>query len=413
MKICILTFGTRGDVQPYVALGRGLKAVGHEVTLATLTEFRSLVIEYGLQHDVLRGDFLKAAQAAEQNSATGKRSNPIKLLRQYIKMARETLEDEWASAQTAEVLIYNSAALGGYHIAAKMGIPAFASFPAPLYSPTREFPSPFLPFSNLGPFNKLSHRLFAAIGPMMYRRPIRDWRRDVLELPPAKGEDRLRGKPVTKLYAYSPAILPRPADWDEASVVTGYWFLDVPRDWQPDPALVKFLQAGPPPIYVGFGSMFMQGGARKTDIILKALRLAGQRGVLATGWGGLTADSASNEIFVLDAVPHDWLFPQVAAVVHHGGAGTTGAALRAGKPSVVCPLVGDQPFWGRRVAALGVGPSPLSRRKLTVETLVNAIGQAVADQGIRQRAAALGAIIRAEDGVGKAIALIDQQVAHL
>jgi sterol 3beta-glucosyltransferase len=205
--------------------------------------------------------------------------------------------------------------------------------------------------------------------------------------------------------------VPRPADWDESSVVTGYWFLDALTGWQPDPALVKFLQAGPPPVYVGFGSMFMQGGARKTDIVLKALRRAGQRGVLATGWGGLTADSTSDDIFVLEAVPHDWLLPQVAAVVHHGGAGTTGAALRAGKPSVVCPLVGDQPFWGRRVAALGVGPSPLSRRKLTVETLANAISQAVSDQDIRQRAAALGATIRAEDGVGKAITLINQQVS--
>ncbi|HSD82983.1 MAG TPA: glycosyltransferase [Anaerolineae bacterium] len=411
MKICIMTFGTRGDVQPYVALGRGLQAAGYEVTIATLAEFRSLVIDYGLQHDVLRGDFLKAAQAAEQQSAAGKRGNPLKLFRQYIQMARDTLADEWASAQKAEVLIYNSAALGGYHIAEKMGIPAFASFPAPLYSPTREFPSPFLPFRNLGPFNKLSHRLFAAMGPAMYRRPIRDWRRDVLGLPSAKGEDRLRGKPVTTLYAYSEAVLPRPADWDESSVVTGYWFLDAPHDWQPDPALVKFLQSGSPPVYVGFGSMFMQGGVRKTEIILKALRLAGRRGVVATGWGGLSASITSDGIFVLDAAPHDWLFPQVAAVVHHGGAGTTGAALQAGKPTVVCPLVGDQPFWGRRLDALGVGPSPLSRRQFTAEKLAEAIARAVTDQGIRQRAAALGAIIRAEDGVGNAVALINRQVS--
>jgi sterol 3beta-glucosyltransferase len=132
---------------------------------------------------------------------------------------------------------------------------------------------------------------------------------------------------------------------------------------------------------------------------------------LATGWGGLTADNASDDIFVLEAVPHDWLFPQVAAVVHHGGAGTTGAALRAGKPTVICPLVGDQPFWGRRVAALGVGPSPISPRKLTAERLAGAIGKAVSDQDMHQRAAALGAAIRAEDGIGRAIALIDQLVS--
>lgn len=186
------------------------------------------MLDYGLQHDTLRGDFLKVAQTAEGKSAVEGRGNPLKLLRQYIQMARDTLEDEWASAQKADVLVYNSAALGGYHIAEKLGAPAFASFPAPLYSPTREFSSPFFPFRNLGPFNKLSHRLFAAIGPAMYRCPISEWRRDVLGLPPAKGENVLRGKPVTKLYAYSQAIVPRPADWDES--------------------LVKFLQDGLPPV---------------------------------------------------------------------------------------------------------------------------------------------------------------------
>ena len=212
-------------------------------------------------------------------------------------MARATLEDEWASAQKAEVLVYNSAALGGYHIGEKLGVPAFASFPAPLYSPTREFPSPFLPFRNLGPFNQWSHRFFATLGPAMYRRPINAWRREALGLLPATGESVLRGQPITTLYAYSPAVVPRPADWDASAVVTGYWFLEASPGWRPDPALVQFLQAGPPPVYVGFGSMFMNGGARKTEIVLNALRLAGQRGILATGWSGLSADDAPDNVF--------------------------------------------------------------------------------------------------------------------
>jgi sterol 3beta-glucosyltransferase len=410
MKICVLTFGTRGDVQPYIALGLGLQAAGHEITIATLAEFKALAMDYGLQHETLRGDFLKAAQSTKGISALEGRANPLKLLRQYVAMARDTLEDEWASAQRADVLIYNLAALGGYHITEKLGIPAFASFPAPLYSPTREFSSPFLPFRNLGPFNKLSHRLFAAIGPAMYRRPINEWRRDVLGLPPAKGENRLRGKPVTTLYAYSPSVVPRPADWGESSVVTGYWFLDAPSGWRPEPALAQFLQDGPPPVYVGFGSMFMSDGRRKTEIVLEALKLAGQRAVLATGWGGLTAEDAPEGTFVLEAVPHDWLFPQVAALVHHGGAGTTGAGLRAGKPTVICPFVGDQSFWGRRVAALGVGPALIPKGKLTAERLADAIRRAVTDRDMRQRAASLGQAIRAEDGVGRAIAVINSQL---
>jgi sterol 3beta-glucosyltransferase len=409
-KICILTFGTRGDVQPYIALGQGLKAAGHAVTIATLAEFKPAILAYGLQHDRLRGDFLKAAQTVEGKSMLEGRANPFKLLRQYVAMARETLEDEWDSAQEADVLVYNLAALGGYHIAEKLGILAFATFPAPLYTPTRAFPSPFLPFDSLGPFNKLSHQLFAAIGPAMYRRPVSQWRRDVLGLPPAKSEEKLRGRPVIKLYAYSPAVVPPPADWDESSIVTGYWVLDAPADWRPNPALLEFLEAGPPPVYVGFGSMFMSGGRCKTDIVLEALRLAGQRAIIAIGWGGLTAENTSEGVFVLDAVPHDWLFPRVAAVVHHGGAGTTGAGLRAGKPSVICPFVGDQYFWGRRVAALGVGPVPIPQRKLSPERLAEAIKEAVTDPGLQQQAASLGATIRAEDGVGRAIAVINSQL---
>ena len=399
MKICILTIGTRGDVQPYIALGLGLKAAGHEVIISTLDEFKPLVNQYGLLHDSLRGDFLKVAQS----TIGQKGGNQLKRIRQYIEMAKDTLADEWASAQKAEVLIYSPAAIGGFHIAEKLDIPTFAAFPAPLYSPTREFPNPFLPFHNLGPFNKLSHQVFAQLGPAIYRNPINEFRKDVLRLPPAKGENLLRGKPITKLYAYSEAIVPRPADWDESSVVTGYWFLDAPANWQPDPELVRFLQDGLAPVYIGFGSMFMGGGKQKTEIVLQALRFAGQRGILATGWGGLTADTTSKDVFVLDAAPHDWLFPKVATIVHHGGAGTTGAALRAGKPQIICPFVGDQFFWGRRIADLNVAPSPIPQIKLTAERLADAIQYAVSDNNIRQRALSLGETIRAENGIECAV----------
>lgn len=399
MKFCILTIGTRGDVQPYIALGLGLKAAGHEVTISTLGEFKSLVNQYGLLHDNLRGDFLKVAQS----TIGQKGGNQLQRIRQYVEMAKDTLPDEWASAQKAEVLIYTPAAIGGFHIAEKLNIPTFAAFPAPLYSPTKEFPNPFLPFHNLGPFNKLSHKFFAKLGPAMYRNPINQFRKDVLGLPPAKGENSLRGKPITKLYAYSEAIVPRSADWDESSVVTGYWFLDAPANWQPDPELVRFLQKGSTPVYIGFGSMFMGGGKQKTEIVLEALKLAGQRGILTTGWGGLIGENKSKDIFVLDAVPHDWLFPKVAAIVHHGGAGTTGAALRAGKPQIICPFVGDQFFWGRRVADLGISPLPIPQLKLTAEKLADAIKYAITNTNLQQRASSIGETVCAENGIDRAV----------
>jgi len=399
VKICILTIGTRGDVQPYIALGLGLKAAGHEVTISTLDEFKPLVFQHGLLHYTLRGDFLKAAQ-----SAVGKKGgNTLRVIRQYVEMAKDTLADEWASAQKAELLIYNPAAFGGYHIAEKLGVPAFAAFPAPLYSPTKEFPSPFLPFRSLGAFNKLSHQIFARMGPTMYRKPINQFRKDVLHLQPAKGENILHNGPITKLYAYSEAVVPRPVDWDESSVVTGYWFLDTPANWQPDPELVRFLQEGSKPMYIGFGSMFMSSGKQKAEIALQALRLAGQRGILATGLGGLIAENASKDILILDSAPHDWLFSKVAAVVHHGGAGTTGAAIRAGKPQIICPFVGDQFFWGRRIADLGVSSSPIPQAKLTAKNLADAIKYAVSDNNIQQHSLSLGETIRAENGIERAV----------
>jgi UDP:flavonoid glycosyltransferase YjiC (YdhE family) len=406
MKTCILTIGTLGDVVPYIALGRGLKETGFEVTIATLTEFGPVIQKHGLQHAALRGDFLKAAQEAQIMSSGSPRQNPFQLIRQYTEMAKDTLQDQWESARSTEVFIYNPAAIGVEHIVEKLGVPAFAAFPAPLYSPTKEFPSPFFPFHNLGPFNRLSHRLFANLGTAIYRKPVNTWRRDVLGLPAAKNKK--HGRPLLKLCAYSEAVVPRPADWDESSVVTGYWFLDAPQDWQPDEALVNFLQNGPKPVYVGFGSMSMFGGIDMTSILIDALKLTGQRAVLL----GSRSDTslASEGIIYVKDVPHDWLFPQMAAVVHHGGAGTTGASLRAGKPMVVCPFVGDQTFWGRRVAALGVGPAPIPRGKLTAVSLADAIQKVLNDGEMHEHAAALGEIIRAEDGVGKAVALINNRL---
>jgi UDP:flavonoid glycosyltransferase YjiC (YdhE family) len=353
---------------------------------------------------MLRGDYLGAAQDPEKGVSTS--PNPLKLIKMYSEMVGDTLLDEWSSVQGADVFIYNPSAFGSYHIAEKLGVPSYAAFPAPMYSPTSAFPSPFLPFANLGPLNKFSHRFFAKMGPSIYRKPITEWRRDILKLPPIKDGTLLNGKPVTTLYAYSSVVVPVPDDWDDSSMVTGYWFLDSLSDWKPPQDLVAFLQDGPPPVYVGFGSMFMNGGKQKTEIVLEALQRSGQRGILATGWGGLTAENTSENVFVIDSIPHDWLFPHVSCVVHHGGAGTTGSSLRAGKPTVVCPFVGDQPFWGRRVAALGAGPAPISQWKLTAENLAKAIHTAVENAGMRQRSESLGEAIRAEDGVGMAVEYI-------
>jgi UDP:flavonoid glycosyltransferase YjiC (YdhE family) len=239
-------------------------------------------------------------------------------------------------------------------------------------------------------------------------------RQKVLDLPPAPfwgpyNADPIRDMPI--LYGYSPSVLPPPDDWGDSVHVTGYWFLDAKEEWTPPPALVEFLEAGPPPVYVGFGSMSQRKPQETAALILQALAQANQRGILLSGWSGMREIAAPDTVYVIHSVPHSWLFPRVAAVVHHGGAGTTAAGLRAGGPSIVIPFFGDQPFWGQRVAQLGVGPRPIPRKKLTAERLTQAIHQAVSDQEMRQRAAVLGQRIREEDGIARAVAVV-QQIAQ-
>jgi sterol 3beta-glucosyltransferase len=407
MKITIVTVGTRGDVQPYVALGMGLHAAGHAVTLATSARFEPFVAERGLRHAPLSADLMEMMETPQGKAAIAGKGL-LTLIREVRPMLRQLLDQSWQAAQDAEALIYHPKILNGRAIAEKLSIPAFLAHPAPLFAATRAFPSPALPISNLGgALNKLSYRLVNAGLELPFRGLINAWRRETLGLPPARDEQLRAGQPIPQLYGYSPLVIPRPADWDDSVAVTGYWFLDRPASWQPSRDLVQFLDAGPAPVYIGFGSMAGRDAAKTTRIVLEALRRARVRAVLATGVGGLVASEGPDNVFLLDEAPHDWLFPRMAAIVHHGGAGTTAAALRAGRPQLICPFFGDQPFWGRRVAALGVGPQPIAQRTLSADRLTAAMRTLATDAALQTCAAELGAQIRAEDGVGRAVAVID------
>jgi UDP:flavonoid glycosyltransferase YjiC (YdhE family) len=213
------------------------------------------------------------------------------------------------------------------------------------------------------------------------------------------------------LYGYSPSVVPRPDDYPAWHHVSGYWFLDRDPSWSPPDTLVRFLEAGPKPISIGFGSMLGQDTEKLIDLAVRALQDSGQRAVLLGGWAVAGDLALPDSIFHIDAVPHDWLFPRMAAVVHHGGSGTTAAGLRAGVPSIVVPFFGDQPYWGRRVHALGVGPRPIQRKSLTVSKLAEAITMAVEDEGLRQNAAELGERIQAEDGVQSAVDFVSSTLS--
>lgn len=415
MNIAIITIGSRGDVQPYVALGMGLAQRGHTVRLATGLEFETFVTSHGLNFEPIHASFLELVQSgAGEDVITGNPLAAIKHLRKLVlPMYRTILDDAWQAAQGADCILYDTKSLGGISIAEKLDIPVLVASPTPLLTPTREFPHPLVPpgLQLGGRGNRASHALLNAAMMIPYQSTLDTWREETLGLPPRKLSDlRQNGRPIPVLYPFSPRVIPAPADWSDEVAVTGYWFLPHDADWQPPAALVDFLAEGPPPVYVGFGSMAQRDPQRVTQVTLAALERAGLRAVFASGWGGLSASDLPETVLSIEAAPHDWLFPQVAAVVHHGGAGTTAAGLRAGKPSIVCSFFGDQAFWGARVHALGVGPRPVSVKKLNTDWLAQALTAATSDPTQRQRAADLGRDIQAEDGIGRAVDIIEKVV---
>ena len=425
MNILIITFGSTGDVQPYVALGKGLKAAGHEVTLCTAEQFEPLITEHGLNYGYMTGELLKlidsdaGREALEETVGVfGSLKAMAKLARQTNPLNRQMILDSWAAAQQVKphVVIYHPKALGGLSIAEAFNAQPFMALLQPMIVPTADFPTPGVPELPLGGrYNRMSYKA-VAMGMDMYAGMVSKIRQEEMGLdkfPRGTGLYKTAvGKPVPVLHAFSAHVVPRPADWPPQAVIPGYWFLDSEEEWQPPAELEAFLAAGDPPIYIGFGSMAGRDPAFLTGIVTDAVQLAGLRAVLATGWGGLQAHDLPPTIFKLESAPHAWLFTRMSAVVHHGGAGTTAAGLRGARPSVICPFMGDQPFWGSRVHALGAGPEPIPQKKLTAENLATAMRKAVNDPQMRAQAEIIAEGIRSEDGVANAIAIVNKKVAN-
>jgi sterol 3beta-glucosyltransferase len=417
MRIAIIAIGSRGDVQPYIALGQGLRKAGHTVRLATNKDFEDLVKAHGLEFWLIRGNSQEILESSESREVL-EQGNFIAKLRHIqkagLRLISAWLEDGLAASQGTDLLIAGSIGMiAGIPAAEKYHLPLLQAHVFPV-TPTRAFPSVIIPptLPKLGgAFNLLVSRLALQLTWLGARPMLNRARKKVLDLPPASFAEPYfsrRTNDLPTLYGFSPAVIPAPADWSAADHVTGYWFLDPPADWTPPPDLLNFLQAGSPPVYIGFGSMGSRDPAETTDLVLQALAQTGQRAILLSGWGGLQKTDLPASVFMIDSIPHAWLFAHVAAVVHHGGAGTTAAGLRAGVPSILIPFLGDQPFWGQRVHDLGVGPAPIPRSKLTVDRLAQAIEDAVTNTAMRQRAAELGSKIRAEDGIANAVAIIQR-----
>jgi len=409
MRVLIIANDTRGGVQPYVALGAGLQAAGHDVVILAPDNAEGMARDHGLGFRALGGNVEDAARelggGMPAGGVRGLRATAREMegrLVEWTRAARAAMDDmDLALGGIGGMVVARAAAEAA-------GVPFMEAHLQPVGAPTDRYPgalfaSPPAILGGLG--RRLSHRATEMALWMPFKRPMAKVRSAELRL---DGPFRLQGDgPI--LYGFSPAVVPVPDGGPRPRIVTGWWFLDA-GSWTPPEELEAFLaDRRRPVVSIGFGSMVGGDPAGLASLVVGAVQDAGVRAVLLTGWGGLAdGPNASDDVFVATSVPHDWLFARVDAIVHHGGAGTTGAGLRAGVPNVVVPFGVDQPFWASRVRAAGAGPVPLPRGGLTRESLAGALDQAVHDQAMRDAAAALGGVIRAEDGVGSAVRAIER-----
>jgi UDP:flavonoid glycosyltransferase YjiC (YdhE family) len=418
-RCTVLGLGSRGDLQPLLALAVGLKAAGFAVRFAAPADYEPAVVAQGLEFFRLTGN------------AAGFFGGPAGIaMRDRVRDAREfqrfftdylgtfldkLLRSCWEACQGSEALFCWSWTRAGPSLAEKLGVPLFVVSATPvLHLPTTGFANPFQGRSDLklGPiYNRLSWARalpFTRIGQSQVDR----WRQETLGLAPLPWRTELQAlRRLPHLFGYSPSVLPKPWDWAPWVHVTGFWFLDQVDSYVPPPELAAFLEAGEPPVAVGFSSQVSNEARRISAAMVEALRLSGRRGILISGFGGLRGIELPDTIFRIDSVPYDWLLPRVAAMVHQGGAGSTGAVLRAGVPSFAVPFGYEQALWGRRIAELGAGPPPLQPAALSAATLAAAIERVAGTARFRSGAAEVAAAIGAEKGVATAVDLIERTLS--
>lgn len=402
----MLAVGSRGDVAPLTGLGAALRRCGHDVAIAAYTPFANMVTNSG-------ATFLELPAALPAPAAGEDEVDPMKGLAEFAsRKGMRALAFDILDAVTDEpadlLLLSPLAEMAGHPLAEAKAIPSMGVRLQPL-SPTAAHPPAVLGAWSAGAHgNRAAAHAGAWVLDRLYGTVVRDVRQQ-LGLP-RQATRRLRGQHTASgwpvLHGYSTHVAPRPTDWRPGLQVTGYWWPTLDDSWGPPTALTDFLAAGPAPIFVGFGSM-MTSPARAeqlSDLIGAAARLAGVRVIAQAGWAHLAVDD--NAMLTIGDTPHDWLFPRVAAVAHHCGAGTTAAALRAGRPAIALPAYGDGPFWATRLRQLGVSAATINQRHLTTEKLAAAMRTAVADSQIRCRATQLRALLATEDGTASAVTAI-------
>lgn len=413
MNITILTYGSRGDVQPFLPLSLELMARGHSVKLAAPSRFKELVEGYKIPFHPLPGE---PEDLSRRLNDAG--FNYVKMVREMmdhaVKIGAEMLRQTEDACADADLIVHTFAhAVGAHTLAREKNVPDIHIQTFPMFTPTGDYPNVTMPDLKFRALNKLTHVISKKVTWWTSSFGFEQVRRRA-GLPKRKlyfpfDNDPLR-PPTPILCAWSPSILPPSSEWGHNIRVTGYYFFDVDNSYKLSIELIDFLDSGKPPVCISFGSMVNRDADRINNIIREALMKTNNRGIILSGWSEVDNDS-NNDILYLNAVPHDWLLPRCKMIIHHGGAGTTSAGLRAGIPNVVVPFTADQPFWGKRIHTVGAGPQPIYVSKLSVEKLAHAIVEAEGE-AIRQRAQAIGQSIRSEDGVKYAAELIESSLPN-
>ncbi|KAJ0244369.1 Sterol 3-beta-glucosyltransferase UGT80A2 [Hirschfeldia incana] len=411
MQIVMLIVGTRGDVQPFVAIAKRLQEYGHRVRLATHANFREFVLAAGLEFYPLGGDPKVLAGYMVKNKGflpSGPSEIPIqrKQMKDIIYSLLPACEEPDPGTGVsfkADAIIANPPAYGHTHVAEALRIPIHVFFTMP-WTPTSEFPHPLSRVKQSAGY-RLSYHIVDSLIWLGIRDLINDLRKKKLKLRPVSYLSGTHGysSNIPHGYMWSPNLVPKPKDWGPQIDVVGFCFLDLASNYEPPAELVEWLEAGDKPIYIGFGSLPVQEPEKMTEIIVEALQRTKQRGIINKGWGGLgNLKEPKDFVYLLDNVPHDWLFPRCKAVVHHGGAGTTAAGLKAACPTTIVPFFGDQPFWGERVHARGVGPAPIPVDEFSLHKLEDAINFMLDDK-VKSSAETLAKAMKDEDGVAGAV----------
>ena len=414
MRISMVAIGSTGDVRPYVLLGKELKKRGHEVTIVCFDMTEKMVTEAGLNFAPLAGsvkDIFMAVMTPGTNGFTFLPKFKNALL-DDLPQFLHTLEEGCKDAEAIICTFFGSVV---YSIAEKHNIPCIQTHYF-LMDYNDMFPITTAPGLKMGKaWNKVSYKMGYALINTLEWHYLSDWRSEEgmkskkISMSP---DYYINGHKIPVLYAISPLLVPRAPEWDEHIHMTGFWTDPEPCEYEPEPSLVRFLEEGEKPVYIGFGSMVSGDMGQTLDIVLKAVAASGVRAIIGRGWGGGALDAALSNpnVYVADYIPHDWLFSRVSAVVHHGGAGTTAAGVLACKPTLVVPFGGDQPFWGQRIYDLGIGSKPIKRENLTVEKLADALIKLTHTPRFNVAVSEIGERMKYENGTLLAADIVEREI---